>query len=235
MGELLIQGVRKAYGRGEKLVVLESVSFALRRGEYIALVGESGSGKSTLARLLIGIEKPTAGRILLDGEDTGAWNYHAWRKKRHKIQAVFQDASGTMNPTLSVYRNMEEAMVNLTDLTPAQRRGRIEELMELTAMDPRLLRVPVRRLSGGESRRLALLRALSVIPDYLILDEVTSGLDLISADKVLSVLERYKQEHSCACLLITHDLHSAYRISDRILEIQEGKIVRTGARRATKG
>ena len=107
---------------------------------------------------------------------------------------------------------------------------RIDELMELTHMDSHLLQVPVRQLSGGEQRRLSLLRALSIHPQFLVLDEVTSGLDLLSADAVLQVLERYHEEFGCAYLLITHDRQTAYRISSRVLELNPGVFVREAIR-----
>ena len=107
---------------------------------------------------------------------------------------------------------------------------RIDELMELTHMDSHLLQVPVRQLSGGEQRRLSLLRALSIYPQFLVLDEVTSGLDLLSTDAVLQVLERYHEEFSCAYLLITHDRQTAYRISSRVLELNRGVFVREAIR-----
>ena len=199
--------------------VLHDVSFSWSAGENIAVLGESGSGKSTLARLLIGIEKPNSGTITWNGEDITRWKASAWREKRRHIQAVFQDASGTLNPARSVYHNVEEALRNLTQLDKRQRRARIGELMELTHMDSHLLQVPVRQLSGGEQRRLSLL-----------LDEVTSGLDLLSADAVLQVLERYHEEFGCAYLLITHDRQTAYRISSRILELNQGVFVREAVR-----
>lgn len=225
---------RRKTGQRASFAALRGISLSLGKGEFVSLTGESGCGKSTLARLLIGLEEPDSGRVLLDGQDTTGWSYRRWRPERRKIQAVFQDISGTLNPMLSVYRNLEMALVNLTDLNRRQRRGRIGGLMELTNMRPELLEVPTRQLSGGEQRRIALLRALSVRPDYLILDEVISGLDLISADAVLSLLERYHREYDCACLFITHDKESAYRISHRILEMSNGAIIREGTKNQRK-
>jgi len=236
MEGILVQNLYKSYGSEIKssFSALKDIEMHLNKGEYVALVGESGSGKSTLARLIIGLEKPTRGCILIDGEDTSKWSYNKWRKNRSKIQAVFQDTSGTLNPMLSVYHNVEEALVNLTDLNRKQREERIYNLMDLTNMSLQLLKVPTRQLSGGEQRRLSLLRALSIRPNYLILDEVISGLDLISADAVMNVLEKYHQEYTCACLFVTHDKDSAYRISDRIIEINNGKIICEGVRTPRK-
>ena len=218
----------KGQGKGAALHAVSGVDLAVYEGETLALVGESGSGKSTLARLLVGLEPPDQGTISLDGEDTSGWSTEDWRKRRTKLQAVFQDASGTLNPMRSVRSNVEEAMVNLTSLSKRQRRERIGKLMELTHMEERLLEVPARQLSGGEQRRLSLVRAMSIRPKYLVLDEVLSGLDLISADAVMRVLEQYHREFDCAFLLITHDMDSAYRLSDTILTMQAGQIVRVG-------
>ena len=226
----LLEHISKTYAgaHGLSFAALRDVSIHLEPGSFTSLVGESGSGKSTLARLLVGLEPPDQGTISLDGEDTSGWSTEDWRKRRTKLQAVFQDASGTLNPMRSVRSNVEEAMVNLTSLSKRQRRERIGKLMELTHMEERLLEVPARQLSGGEQRRLSLVRAMSIRPKYLVLDEVLSGLDLISADAVMRVLEQYHREFDCAFLLITHDMDSAYRLSDTILTMQAGQIVRVG-------
>ena len=217
MDGLIAEHISKTYAgaHGLSFAALRDVSLHLEPGSFTSLVGESGSGKSTLARLLVGMEPPDQGTISLDGEDTSGWNAENWRKRRTKLQAVFQDASGTLNPMRSVRSNVEEAMVNLTCLSKRQRRERH-------------LDVPARQLSGGEQRRLSLVRAMSIRPKYLILDEVLSGLDLISADAVMRVLEQYHREFDCAFLLITHDMDSAYRLSDTILTMQAGQIVRVG-------
>ena len=230
MGSIVVQDISKVYldAKGDPFYALKNVSLTWDKGQNISVIGESGSGKSTLARLLIGIEKPTSGQIIIGSENIGSWNYSRWRKERRRIQAVFQDASGTLNPVLSVYHNVEEALCNLTNLDKQQRKKRIHTLMELTNMSKKLLEVPTRQLSGGEQRRLSLLRALSIHPDYLVLDEVTSGLDLLSADAVLSVLEKYHKEFGCAYLLVTHEKQNAFRISDRIFEMQKGELIQVG-------
>ncbi len=232
MAGFIIDQVCKTYydAHERPFPVLINVSFVWEEGENIAVIGESGSGKSTLARLLIGIEKPTSGVITLDGDDISRWKASAWRENRRRIQAVFQDASGTLNPARSAYHNVEETLRNLTNLGKKQRREQIKQLMELTCMSEALLNVPVRQLSGGEQRRLSLLRALSIHPQYLVLDEVTSGLDQISSHAVLELLETYHKKYGCAYLLITHDRQIACRLSHRILEMKDGKFVRQGLR-----
>ena len=132
MGEIVIQNVNQVYHNANQgdFNALSGINLRLSKGENIAIEGESGSGKSTLARLLIGLEKPTSGKILLDGEDITCWNYRTWKQHRKKIQAVFQDSSGTLNPARSAYANVEEALVNLTDKKRAERKKHILDLMD---------------------------------------------------------------------------------------------------------
>ncbi len=230
MGEIVIQNVNKVYHNeysGDFNALVE-INLQLRKGENLAIEGESGSGKSTLARLMVGLEKPTSGKILLDGEDITYWNYRTWRKNRKKIQAVFQDSSGTLNPARSAYANVEEALVNLTDKKKAERKKCILDLMAAVHMDFRLLETPVRQLSGGEQRRLSLLRAIAVEPDYLIMDEVTSGLDLVSTDAVLTLVENFVKLSGSSCVFITHSRKDAMRIANRVIVMREGQIAERG-------
>lgn len=232
MDSIELKNITRTYqdAQGENFGAIDHVSLVWREGHSIALMGESGSGKSTLARLVIGLERPSEGSILINGEDTCKWGLREWRKHRARIQAVFQDAGGTLNPAWSTSKNVEEALCNFTDLSSSQRKQRISEMMELTEMRKELLDTPVRRLSGGEQRRLALLRSLSISPQFLILDEMTSGLDLISTEAVLRLLEKYKQEHDCAYLVITHDIQIASRLCEAIYEIDHGKIIKKAVR-----
>lgn len=210
--------------RGEQFTALDGVSLTWNAGESVAVMGESGSGKSTLARLVAGLERPASGRVLVDGEDTTRWSGRAWRTRRTTLQAVFQDAAGTLSPGRDVLQNAEEALCDLTRMTRRERRERVLSLMEQMELKPELLAVPVRLLSGGEQRRLGLLRSLAVEPRFLVLDEVTAGLDLISTEAVLRVLRNYQEVHNCSYLVITHDLSVASRLCSRLYALEHGHI-----------
>ena len=230
MDKIVAQNITHSYrgADGKTFNVLNDVNLELSAGECIALLGESGSGKSTMARLLLGIEKPNSGSVFLDGNDITHATKTQWREYRQRVQGVFQDASGTLNRHRSVYQNMEEGLVNLTSLNKAERKAEIYKLMELFHMDKSMLKTPARRLSGGEQRRVSLVRALSLKPKYLILDEVTSGLDLISTEAVLSTLKLYKERYGCSYMLITHDKNCAYEMADRIYIFKNGTVASIG-------
>ncbi|MFL1673520.1 ATP-binding cassette domain-containing protein [Paenibacillus dendritiformis] len=232
MGEIRVESVTKFYGHERRAGVkaLDQVSLRWQEGESLALMGGSGSGKSTLARLILGLERPDTGDIRLDGISLAGLRFKAWRPYRKVLQGVFQDASGTLNPRLSAYRNMEEALLNLTHMTRRERRREIDGLMERFHLERDLLRVPVRELSGGQQRRLSLIRALSVRPRYLVLDEVLSGLDAVSASAVLATLADYRDSYGCSYLLITHDANSAYRLADRCLLLEGGRLAAEATR-----
>ena len=232
MDSIELKDVSRTYydAQGNSFRALDHISLLWEAGQSIAIMGESGSGKSTLARLLVGLERSSEGMVRLNGEDTTRWGFSKWRKHRAAVQAVFQDASGTLNPARSTERNVEEALCNVTRLPPDQRRQKIAELMELTGLRKELLATPVRKLSGGEQRRLALLRSLSVDPTFLVLDEVTAGLDLIATEAVIKLLQKYQQQKGCAYLVITHDIKIASRLCDSIYEIEYGRITRKAVR-----
>ncbi|MGL6198481.1 MAG: ATP-binding cassette domain-containing protein [Lachnospiraceae bacterium] len=224
MEKIEVRNVSKKYidQKGDSIQVLDHVSLDWKVGENISIIGESGSGKSTLARIVLGIEHPDQGNISLNGQDVTHLNFKKMRINRKILQGVFQDASGTLNSKRTVFQNVEEALCNLTDLCAHNRKKRIGELMEMTQMKQELMEKSVKQLSGGEQRRVALLRVLSLHPQYLVLDEVTSGLDLLSREAVFRVLCQYHQEYGCSYLMMTHQLDLAYRISDKIYKMEKG-------------
>ncbi len=229
MEGIVIQEVSKAYEiRGQPpLCVLRDLSLSVAPGEFVALAGESGGGKSTLARLILGIEQPDAGKIWVDGTDINSLSGAGWRGMRASLQGVFQDAGGALNPGMSVLSNMTEGLKNLGHLNARKRKEVVLALMDRLGLEQSALHTPPRSLSGGQQRRVALIRALAVRPKYLILDEITSGLDLIARDSLVKTLAGYRDAHALGCLLITHDLGAARRLADRILFLRDGKIQTT--------
>ena len=225
MDGLIAEHISKTYAgaHGLSFAALRDVSIHLEPGSFTSLVGESGSGKSTLARLLVGLEPPDQGTISLDGEDTSGWSTEDWRKRRTKLQAVFQDASGTLNPMRSVRSNVEEAMVNLTSLSKRQRRERIGELMELTHMEERLLEVPARQLSGGEQQRVAIARALAKNPKLLLCDEPTGALDYQTGKAILKLLQDTCRQKGMTVVVITHNMAIA-PMADQVIRFKNGQV-----------
>lgn len=230
MDKITIENVSKQYKVQDKkdFKALEDINLNLYSGEFISIIGQSGSGKSTLAKIILGLEKPDTGKVLLNGENLERLKRKKAKEVYKDVQAVFQDTNGTLNPKLSVYHNVEEALVNLTKFKLSERKNRILDLMSMVGMNKELLKTNIRNLSGGEQRRLSLLRALAVHPKFLILDEVTSGLDCISQNLVEKLLKRYHEKYQCGYIFITHDKSSAYRLSDRIIFMENGKITRKG-------
>lgn len=228
MGKLEVIHLDKWYSakKHKAVQILANVSLSLPDTQFVSVMGESGVGKSTLVRIISGIEKPSKGKVLAEGEGTEDWNFKDWKKHRTMIQAVFQDAAGSMNPHQSVYANVEKGLICLTALDKKARKERIFSIMDLLGLKEALLKTPVKVLSGGEQRRFSLLRALVILPKYLILDEVLSGLDLVSKNQVILLLKNYRTRYPCGVLMITHSLSDAYALSDRIYLMEHGTITK---------
>lgn len=228
MGELFVIHMDKWYqgDKGKTIQVLFNVNLSLGENQFVSVMGESGAGKSTLVRVISGIEKPSKGQVFMEGEDTKNWEFKDWKKRRTIVQAVFQDATGSMNPHQTIYANVEKGLICLTKLCKRERKERILSIMDLLGLKETLLKVPVRVLSGGEQRRFALLRALVILPRYLILDEVLSGLDLVSKNQVILFLKNYRAQYPCGMLMITHSAADAYELSDAIYLMENGRITK---------
>jgi peptide/nickel transport system ATP-binding protein len=210
-GELLrFDGVRRVFGRN---AAVDGVSFGVASGEFVGLVGESGSGKSTVARLAVGLDVPTAGRVVRGGA----------------VQIVFQDPSSALNPRRSVLTLVTQALeARRWSVPAADRRERADELLRDTGLPVELEPRYPRQLSGGQRQRVNIARALGTTPRLLIADEIVSGLDVSLQAQIINLLLRLRDEHGIALLLISHDLAVVRALCDRVLVMRAGAIVEDG-------
>ncbi|WP_028923342.1 ABC transporter ATP-binding protein [Pseudonocardia acaciae] len=240
MSEPLLQAERivKRYPvRGAGVVhAVRDVSFELARGETLGLVGESGCGKSTLARTLVCLERPTSGRVLLDGADLAALPERRRRALRGRIQMVFQDPFGSLNPRMSVGELVGEAFrVHGLPAGSGSVRAAVGELLELVGLEPALASHHPRQLSGGQRQRVAIARALAPRPEVLICDEPTSALDVSVQAQIIALLRRLRAELGIAYLFISHDLAVIRQVADRVAVMYLGRIVELGPDRDVFG
>lgn len=222
---LSVSAVSHQYARSEW--VLNNVAMSLKTGETVALLGRSGCGKSTLARLLVGLESPSQGEVFWQGERLSQLNRSRQKAFRREIQMVFQDAISAVNPRKTVSEILREPMRHLLSLSKAEQLARARELLRAVELDEALLTQRPPQLSGGQLQRVCLARALAVEPRLLILDEAVSNLDLVLQANVIRLLKKLQHQFGTACLFITHDLRLVERFCDRVMVMEEGKIVET--------
>jgi peptide/nickel transport system ATP-binding protein len=217
-------------GTGSKTYrALDQVSFSVPRGTTHALVGESGSGKTTLARCLLGFQRPDAGQIIIDGVDFTQLKGEALRQFRRRIQLVYQNPFGSLDPSQTLYQVIEEPLLNFEPLGKAERYRRVRDLFERVALPNELLSRKPRELSGGQRQRVAIARALVLQPRVLVLDEATSALDVRVQAQILRLLQDLQQELGLTYLFISHDLATVRQISHSVSVLHRGVQVDNGA------
>jgi peptide/nickel transport system ATP-binding protein len=215
--------------RGRRTVAVDGVSFTMRAGRDLGIVGESGSGKSTLARIIMGLDQPTSGRVLVHGEDlTSKSRSRAERLRRAKlVQMVYQDPYGSLDPRQTV----RSCLVEVLRLHPPRGgnvAARASELGDLVGLTPAQLdRSPV-GLSGGQRQRVAIARALAVEPRLIILDEAVAALDISIQAQILNLLAELRDELGTAYLLISHDLAVVRQLTDDVVVLHHGRLVEQG-------
>ena len=213
----------KNKGKSDHLHAVKPVSLTMQNGERYALVGESGSGKTTLARMLAGIIVPTSGSVLLDGQDVFLAKDR--RTVYRKLQIIFQDAGSSLNPQMTVYDLIAEPLRNLLNISHAEEKDRVYELMKRMGLSLEHCKRKSRELSGGQQKRVSIARAIGVKPEIIIFDEAFSGLDVIVRKNILELLDDLHKELRCTYLMITHDINVALYISDMIFVMNSGEIV----------
>ncbi|EHD23695.1 MULTISPECIES: dipeptide ABC transporter ATP-binding protein [Brenneria] len=226
--ENLVQDFPLAGRKGEHFRAVDHISFSVGRGSTHAIVGESGSGKTTTARSLLAFQRPSAGRILIDGTDITRLKGEALRQFRQTIQLVYQNPFGSLDPAQRLYDIIEEPLRNFNRYTRAQRERKVHEMFERVALPAALLTRKPRELSGGQRQRVAIARALVLEPKVLVLDEAVSALDVTVQAQILRLLTELQQSLGLTYLFISHDLAVVRQIADTVSVLHHGRQVECG-------
>jgi phospholipid/cholesterol/gamma-HCH transport system ATP-binding protein len=217
-----LKGLRKSFGRQ---IVLNGIDLAVEQGETIAILGRSGTGKSVLLKLLIGLQQPDSGSILIRGREITDLDLKLLNEVRTKIGFLFQQAA--LYDSLTVEENVAFPLVRHANLSDGERRRRVHELLSIVGMDKDLKKMPS-EISGGMQKRVGLARALALDPELLLFDEPTAGLDPITAAEIDRLISQFKEQRKITSIVVTHDIHGARSFADRVVVLNEGNIVTKG-------
>jgi oligopeptide/dipeptide ABC transporter ATP-binding protein len=221
--------VRRGLLGGSQLVrAVDAVSFTLEAGGTLGLVGESGCGKTTTSRLILGLERPTAGAIRFEGRDVLALDREGLRHYRRSVQAVFQDPYASLDPRMRVAAIVAEPLVINTKLDATARRRRVAELLDLVGLPERAADLFPHEFSGGQRQRIAIARALALSPRLVVLDEPVSALDVSIRAQILNLLVDLRKRLGVSYLFIAHDLAAVAHMSRTIAVMYLGQIVEWG-------
>ena len=232
---LQIQNLRKVFklrsglGKSTDFTAVDDVSFSVKRGTTTAIVGESGSGKSTVAQMVLNLLTPTSGKIIFDGVDTSTLNSKELFAFRRRVQPIFQDPYGSLDPMYNIFRTIEEPLRTHKIGDKASREKKVRELLDQVALPQSTMQRYPNELSGGQRQRVAIARALALDPEVIICDEAVSALDVLVQAQVLNLLAELQSRLGLTYLFITHDLAVVRQIADHVCVMEKGKLVETGS------
>lgn len=230
---LFVDDVSKLFTMGsfhkQEILASNHISFTVPKGTTTALVGESGSGKTTLARMILGLEQPSSGRIIVDGNLVDAGDREAMKVMRTYLQPVFQNPYASLDPSYTVMDLIQEPLNIVGEGSAEERSNRVLTLLDYVDLPHAFAHRRPDQLSGGQRQRIAIARALAIHPKMLILDEAVSALDVLVQNQILSLLRKLQQEFGYTYLLITHDLGVARYFCDNVVVLYKGTVQEQGS------
>jgi peptide/nickel transport system ATP-binding protein len=206
-------------------LAVDDVSFAVPRGTTTAIVGESGSGKSTVAQMVLGLLPPTSGSVTFDGQDVWSLSRKETFAFRRRVQPIFQNPYGSLDPMYSIFRTIEEPLRTHGIGSKKEREARVRDLLDKVSLPSSVMRRFPNELSGGQRQRIAIARALALQPEVVVCDEAVSALDVLVQAQILTLLNDLQAELGLSYVFITHDLAVVRQIADRVLVMRSGKVV----------
>jgi oligopeptide/dipeptide ABC transporter ATP-binding protein len=219
---------RGVFGRARPVQAVSDVTLSIARGESVALVGESGSGKTTLGRMLLGLLRPTAGRISFDGMDLATVGTAQQRALRRRMQIVFQDPQSSLDPRRPIGAQIADGLAIHNIVPPEARRARVAELLAQVGLPAANSERYPHQFSGGQRQRIGIARALATGPDFLVADEPVSALDASVQAQVLDLLADLRARLGVAMLFISHDLAVVRSLCERVVVLYLGRVMETG-------
>ena len=220
--QVIVAGLCKSFGQQ---TVLDGISFHLESGQVTCVLGRSGTGKSVLLKLLIGLETPDAGSIRIDGCDIASASPAELTASRKKVGFLFQQAA--LYDSMTIEENVAFPLRRHTSLSEAELHERVRHLLQSVGMDRDLAKMPS-QISGGMRKRVGLARALALEPSIVMFDEPTAGLDPITAAEIATLITGLRDQRHITSIVVTHDLHTARNIADRLIVLDRGKTLFDG-------
>ena len=225
-----VKHLKKYFGTPSGLLhAVDDVSFSVKRGTTLGVVGESGCGKSTLGSTLLYLDEPTGGEILFEGTNLQSVGKKEFKRIRPRMQMIFQDPFSALNPARTVGWILEEPLRIYGKYDAAERRCRVEEMLEQVGLSASCMSRRPHELSGGQRQRVCIALALIVRPRLVIADEPVSALDVTIQAQILQLLADLRQQYELSYLFISHDMNVVYQLCDRVIVMKEGQIVEQAA------
>ncbi|HVM32768.1 MAG TPA: ABC transporter ATP-binding protein [bacterium] len=218
-----LEKVSKKFG---DRAILDGLDLTVGREETLVIIGRSGVGKSTILKHIAGLLSPDAGKVIVEGESVPDLTEEALNELRKKMGVVFQYAA--LFDSLTVFENVAFRLLRDFGVSPAKARAQVADKLELVGLKPDLMDLKPAQLSGGMRKRVGLARAIAVDPEIILYDEPTSGLDPVTSEAINDLILDMQKKLKVTSVVVTHDMHSAYKVANRVAMIYDGKIIGTG-------